>query len=89
MATNTSATTNGAVPATAASPPSPATSSPTAPSLATTPQTSDVRAGTDNLPAAGTTKADFDNGKELMITVVSAMGEERALAAKEAPKGAS
>jgi len=30
---------------------------------------------------------EFDDGKELIITVVSAMGEEMALASKEAPKG--
>jgi len=32
-------------------------------------------------------QADFDDGKELIITVVGAMGEELALAVKEAPKG--
>ncbi|KAF8604439.1 eukaryotic translation initiation factor 5A-2, partial [Ceratobasidium sp. AG-I] len=31
-------------------------------------------------------QADFDDGKELIITVVAAMGEELALSAKEAPK---
>jgi translation initiation factor 5A len=29
----------------------------------------------------------FDDGKEVLVTVVSAMGEEHALAAKEAPQG--
>ncbi|KAG8743235.1 Eukaryotic translation initiation factor 5A [Ceratobasidium sp. 414] len=33
-------------------------------------------------------QADFDEGKELIVTVVAAMGEEMALGAKEAPKGA-
>jgi len=31
-------------------------------------------------------QADFDDGKELVVTIVSAMGEEQALAYKEAPK---
>ncbi|KAJ2502887.1 translation initiation factor eIF5A [Coemansia sp. RSA 1972] len=31
--------------------------------------------------------ADFEEGLELMVTVVSAMGEEHALSHKEAPKG--
>lgn len=31
----------------------------------------------------------FDDGKEVLVTVVSAMGEEHALAAKEAPTGVS
>lgn len=31
----------------------------------------------------------FDDGKEVLVTVVSAMGEEHALAAKEAPQGVS
>ena len=29
----------------------------------------------------------FDDGKEVMVTIVSAMGEEHALAVKEAPQG--
>ena len=29
----------------------------------------------------------FDDGKEVMVTVVSAMGEEHALSVKEAPQG--
>ncbi|KAG9119120.1 Eukaryotic translation initiation factor 5A [Ceratobasidium sp. 392] len=32
-------------------------------------------------------QADFEDGKELLVTVVAAMGEELALGAKEAPKG--
>jgi len=32
-------------------------------------------------------KTDFEGGKELIITVVSAMGEEMAMSCKEAPKG--
>lgn len=32
---------------------------------------------------------EFEAGKELLITVVSSMGEEMALAVKEAPKGSS
>jgi len=32
---------------------------------------------------------EFNDGKELLITVVSAMGEEMALSMKEAPKGTS
>lgn len=31
----------------------------------------------------------FDDGKEVLVTVVSAMGEEHALAVKEAPQGVS
>ncbi|KAJ2545772.1 translation initiation factor eIF5A [Coemansia sp. RSA 1878] len=31
--------------------------------------------------------ADFEQGLELMVTVVSAMGEEHAMSHKEAPKG--
>lgn len=31
---------------------------------------------------------DFDEGKELLVTIVSAMGEEQAISHKEAPKGA-
>lgn len=30
----------------------------------------------------------FDAGKDLLVTIVSAMGEEQALSWKEAPKGA-
>ena len=30
---------------------------------------------------------DFDAGKELLVTIVAAMGEEQALSCKEAPKG--
>ncbi|KAG8691083.1 Eukaryotic translation initiation factor 5A [Ceratobasidium sp. 395] len=30
---------------------------------------------------------DFEAGKELLVTIVSAMGEEQAIAVKEAPKG--
>lgn len=33
-------------------------------------------------------QADFDEGKDLLVTIVSAMGEEAATAVKEAPKGA-
>lgn len=32
-------------------------------------------------------KADFDDGKELLISIIAAMGEEAAIAYKEAPKG--
>ena len=32
-------------------------------------------------------QADFDEGKELLVTIVSAMGEEQAISYKEAPKG--
>ena len=31
-------------------------------------------------------QADFDEGKELIVTVISAMGEEAAISVKEAPK---
>ncbi|KAG0733472.1 hypothetical protein G6F62_012723 [Rhizopus arrhizus] len=34
-----------------------------------------------------TLEAEFDDGKDLLVTVVSAMGEEHALTFKEAPKG--
>ncbi|KAF8305840.1 eukaryotic translation initiation factor 5A [Clavulina sp. PMI_390] len=34
-------------------------------------------------------EADFEEGKELIVTVVSSMGEEMALGCKEAPKGSS
>ncbi|CAD6885874.1 unnamed protein product [Tilletia controversa] len=30
---------------------------------------------------------DFDDGKDLMVTIVSAMGEEQAISVKEAPQG--
>ena len=33
-------------------------------------------------------QADFDDGKDLLVTIVSAMGEEQAISFKEAPKGA-
>ncbi|KAJ3068157.1 Eukaryotic translation initiation factor 5A [Quaeritorhiza haematococci] len=32
-------------------------------------------------------RADFDDGKDLIITVIAAMGEEAAVSFKEAPKG--
>ena len=32
-------------------------------------------------------QADFDEGKDLLVTIVSAMGEEQAISYKEAPKG--
>jgi len=32
-------------------------------------------------------QADFDEGKDLLVTIVSAMGEEQAISVKEAPKG--
>lgn len=32
-------------------------------------------------------QAGFDDGKELLVTIVSAMGEEQAISYKEAPKG--
>ncbi|KAJ3483836.1 hypothetical protein NLI96_g6043 [Meripilus lineatus] len=31
---------------------------------------------------------DFDAGKDLLVTIISAMGEEQAISYKEAPKGA-
>ena len=31
-------------------------------------------------------QADFDEGKDLLVTIVSAMGEEQAISYKEAPK---
>ncbi|KAH9846581.1 eukaryotic translation initiation factor 5A [Lenzites betulinus] len=34
-------------------------------------------------------QADFDDGKDLLITIISAMGEEQAISYKEAPKGSS
>ncbi|KAJ8468462.1 hypothetical protein ONZ51_g9627 [Trametes cubensis] len=34
-------------------------------------------------------QADFDEGKDLLVTIVSAMGEEQAISFKEAPKGSS
>jgi len=33
--------------------------------------------------------AGFDEGKDLLVTIVSAMGEEQAISFKEAPKGSS
>ena len=33
-------------------------------------------------------QAGFDDGKDLLVTIVSAMGEEQAISFKEAPKGA-
>ncbi|KAG9033622.1 Eukaryotic translation initiation factor 5A [Tulasnella sp. JGI-2019a] len=33
-------------------------------------------------------QGDFDAGKDLLITIISAMGEEQAISYKEAPKGA-
>ncbi|TFY78283.1 hypothetical protein EWM64_g5729 [Hericium alpestre] len=32
-------------------------------------------------------QADFDDGKDMLVTIVSAMGEEQAISLKEAPKG--
>jgi translation initiation factor 5A len=32
--------------------------------------------------------ADFENGSDLLVTIISAMGEEQAISVKEAPKGA-
>ena len=32
-------------------------------------------------------QSDFDLGKDLLVTIVSAMGEEAAISFKEAPKG--
>ncbi|KIJ47369.1 hypothetical protein M422DRAFT_28977 [Sphaerobolus stellatus SS14] len=34
-------------------------------------------------------QTDFDDGKDLLVTIISAMGEEAAISAKEAPKGNS
>jgi translation initiation factor 5A len=31
--------------------------------------------------------AGFDDGKDLLVTIISAMGEEQAISYKEAPKG--
>jgi len=33
-------------------------------------------------------QSDFDDGKDLLVTIISAMGEEAAISYKEAPKGA-
>ncbi|KAF8797747.1 eukaryotic translation initiation factor 5A [Phlegmacium glaucopus] len=33
-------------------------------------------------------QAGFDEGKDLLVTIISAMGEEQAISFKEAPKGA-
>ncbi|KIM58189.1 hypothetical protein SCLCIDRAFT_1218825 [Scleroderma citrinum Foug A] len=33
-------------------------------------------------------QADFEEGKDLLVTIVAAMGEEQAISFKEAPKGA-
>jgi len=33
-------------------------------------------------------KADFEDGKDLLVTIIAAMGEEQAISVKEAPKGA-
>ncbi|KAL0058211.1 translation initiation factor eIF5A [Marasmius tenuissimus] len=35
----------------------------------------------------GQIQGDFDDGKDLLVTIVSAMGEEQAISFKEAPKG--
>lgn len=35
----------------------------------------------------GQIQNDFDAGKDLLVTIVSAMGEEAAISFKEAPKG--
>ncbi|KAF8583427.1 eukaryotic translation initiation factor 5A [Ramaria rubella] len=32
-------------------------------------------------------QADFDEGKDLLVTIISAMGEEQAISVKDAPKG--
>lgn len=34
-----------------------------------------------------TIEADFEGGKDLLVTVINAMGEEQAISVKEAPKG--
>ncbi|KAF8130365.1 eukaryotic translation initiation factor 5A-2 [Boletus edulis] len=34
-------------------------------------------------------QTDFEDGKELLVTIVSAMGEEQAISVKEAPKGSA
>lgn len=34
-------------------------------------------------------QTDFDDGKDLLVTIISAMGEEQAISVKEAPKGSS
>jgi len=34
-------------------------------------------------------QSEFEEGKDLLVTIVSAMGEEQAISAKEAPKGAA
>jgi len=34
-----------------------------------------------------TIQADFDEGKDLLVTIIAAMGEEQAISYKEAPKG--
>lgn len=33
-------------------------------------------------------KAEFDDGKELIVSIITAMGEEACISYKEAPKGA-
>ncbi|KAG7447303.1 eukaryotic translation initiation factor 5A-2 [Guyanagaster necrorhizus] len=35
----------------------------------------------------GQISKDFDDGKDLLVTIISAMGEEQAISYKEAPKG--
>ncbi|EIW56571.1 eukaryotic translation initiation factor 5A [Trametes versicolor FP-101664 SS1] len=34
-------------------------------------------------------QTDFDDGKDLLVTIISAMGEEQAISVKEAPKGSA
>ncbi|KIM77397.1 hypothetical protein PILCRDRAFT_825360 [Piloderma croceum F 1598] len=34
-------------------------------------------------------QASFDQGKDLLVTIIAAMGEEQAISVKEAPKGAN
>eukprot|EP00834_Sanchytrium_tribonematis_P001852 NODE_48_length_31852_cov_1.054168.p19 type:complete len:156 gc:universal NODE_48_length_31852_cov_1.054168:28938-29405(+) len=44
----------------------------------------DIKLPTDDL--GKTLQADFDNGKEILVTVVASMGEEAVVSYKEAPK---
>ena len=34
-------------------------------------------------------QSEFDEGKDLIVTIISAMGEEAAISYKEAPKGSA
>jgi len=47
----------------------------------------DVKVPEDTLGAE--IQSSFDQGKELLVTIIAAMGEEQAISVKEAPKGAN